>query len=116
MNDFESALGLEAVATGIEAFEPLLITGVLQTEAYARELISYHASIALGVNVEESVDLRMRRKAIITRDDNPVIDNWRKSSFSANNATCVETGWIDTTVAYRDTKQAVRAFLTRITR
>ncbi|WP_197523585.1 DUF397 domain-containing protein [Actinokineospora pegani] len=59
-----------------------------------------------------------------------MIDNWRKSSFSAGNAACVETGWTATTVAYRDTKQAgtpdrptlhfpteaAQAFLARITR
>jgi hypothetical protein len=35
-----------------------------------------------------------------------VIDNWRKSTRSADNSACVETGWTDTTVGYRDTKQA----------
>jgi hypothetical protein len=34
------------------------VNGLLQTEAYARELIAYHASITLGVNVEESMALR----------------------------------------------------------
>ena len=33
-----------------------------------------------------------------------MIDNWRKSSCSANNASCVETGWAGDTVGYRDTK------------
>lgn len=35
-----------------------------------------------------------------------MIDNWRKSTNSANNASCVETGWADGIVGYRDTKQA----------
>ena len=35
-----------------------------------------------------------------------MIDNWRTSTYSVNNATCVETGWADGTVGYRDTKQA----------
>jgi hypothetical protein len=35
-----------------------------------------------------------------------VIDNWRTSTYSANNAMCVETGWAGDTVGYRDTKQA----------
>lgn len=71
MNDFELAVGLEAVATGIEVFDPVIVNGLLQTEAYARELIAYHASITLGVNVEESVTLRMRRQSAITRDTAP---------------------------------------------
>ncbi|HEX7662780.1 MAG TPA: DUF397 domain-containing protein [Pseudonocardiaceae bacterium] len=32
--------------------------------------------------------------------------NWRKSTHSANNATCVEVGWSAGQVGYRDTKQA----------
>jgi transcriptional regulator with XRE-family HTH domain len=71
MNDFELAIGLEAVATSIDVFEPMIVTGLLQTKAYARELISYHASITLGVDVEKSVALRMRRQSAITREEEP---------------------------------------------
>lgn len=35
-----------------------------------------------------------------------MIDNWRTSSYSADNSACVETGWAGDTVGYRDTKQA----------
>ena len=35
-----------------------------------------------------------------------MIDNWRKATYSAGNASCVETGWADGMVGYRDTKQA----------
>lgn len=34
-----------------------------------------------------------------------MIQNWRKATYSANNASCVETGWADGQVGYRDTKQ-----------
>lgn len=34
-----------------------------------------------------------------------MIDNWRKSTRSADNSSCVETGWTDSEVGYRDTKQ-----------
>ncbi|MGH3623802.1 MAG: Scr1 family TA system antitoxin-like transcriptional regulator, partial [Sciscionella sp.] len=71
MNDFELAIGLEGVATMIEVFDPMLISGLLQTEAYARELIAYHASITLGVNVEASVALRLRRQSALTREASP---------------------------------------------
>jgi hypothetical protein len=33
--------------------------------------------------------------------------NWRKSTYSADNSACVETGWAGHTVGYRDTKQAM---------
>ncbi|WP_433266361.1 helix-turn-helix domain-containing protein [Actinosynnema sp. CS-041913] len=72
MNDFELVVGLEAVATNIEAFEPMLVTGLLQTEGYARALIGYHASITPGVDVEQSVAVRLQRQSAIKRDDNPV--------------------------------------------
>ncbi|WP_197523584.1 helix-turn-helix domain-containing protein [Actinokineospora pegani] len=71
MNDFELFVGLEAVATQIEVYEPLIVTGLLQTEAYARELIGYHATITLGVDVDASTELRMGRKESITRSENP---------------------------------------------
>ncbi|MET0135426.1 MAG: DUF397 domain-containing protein [Kibdelosporangium sp.] len=56
-----------------------------------------------------------------------MIHNWRKATFSADNSTCLETGWADGMVGYRDTKQpdrpallvgadAARAFLAMITR
>lgn len=35
-----------------------------------------------------------------------MIDNWRTSTYTANNAACVETGWAGDTVGYRDSKQA----------
>ncbi|WP_433266359.1 DUF397 domain-containing protein [Actinosynnema sp. CS-041913] len=35
-----------------------------------------------------------------------MITNWRKSARSANNATCVEVGWSENRVGYRDSKQA----------
>ncbi|MBP2339668.1 transcriptional regulator with XRE-family HTH domain [Saccharothrix coeruleofusca] len=71
MNDFELAIGLEAVATDIEAFESMSVTGLLQTEAYARALIGYHASITPGVDVEQSVALRVQRQSVITRETAP---------------------------------------------
>lgn len=71
MADFELAVGLEAVATGIEVFDPEIINGLLQTEAYARELIGYHASITRGVDVEASTALRMSRQTVIAGDASP---------------------------------------------
>lgn len=35
-----------------------------------------------------------------------MIDNWRKATYSADNSACVETGWADRMVGYRDAKQA----------
>ncbi len=35
-----------------------------------------------------------------------MIDNWRTSTYSVDNSMCVETGWAEGMVGYRDTKQA----------
>jgi hypothetical protein len=59
------------MATTIEVFEPMVLTGLLQTEAYARELIDYHASITVGVDVERSLALRMQRQSVLTRKESP---------------------------------------------
>jgi len=40
-----------------------------------------------------------------------VIDNWRKSTRSADTSACVETGWTTSEVGYRDTKDAERRTL-----
>jgi hypothetical protein len=49
----------------------MIVNGLLQTEAYARELIAYHASVTLGVNVEAGVALRLQRQSVITRELSP---------------------------------------------
>jgi transcriptional regulator with XRE-family HTH domain len=48
MNDFELAIGLAGVATTIEVFDPVIVNGLLQTEAYARELITYRLDHSRG--------------------------------------------------------------------
>lgn len=35
-----------------------------------------------------------------------MINNWRTSTYTADNSSCVETGWAGHTVGYRDSKQA----------
>ncbi|MGQ0840236.1 MAG: helix-turn-helix domain-containing protein [Actinokineospora sp.] len=98
MNDFELAVGLEAVAGGIEVFDPMIVNGLLQTEAYARELIAYHASSTLGVDVEVSVALRMRRQSAITREANPAELWWVAEEQALRRPvgdTAVTTGQLD---------------------
>jgi transcriptional regulator with XRE-family HTH domain len=60
----------EQQAARVRWFEPLLVPGLLQTEAYARALlngrIGSHAD-----EVEERVLARMARQAILTRDEGP---------------------------------------------
>lgn len=72
--DFELFLGLEAYSAvrEIAVFEPNLVTGLCQTKAVAREVISYHATIETGVDVDAVLEARMSRQDVILRTDQPV--------------------------------------------
>lgn len=63
----EPYVGLETGAVSERAFEPLLVHGLLQTEDYARALLT--ASGRPHDDVEQLVELRMRRKALLSRVD-----------------------------------------------
>ncbi|SHF08764.1 helix-turn-helix domain-containing protein [Streptoalloteichus hindustanus] len=71
-HDFELFVALEYFATRMHAFEATVITGLLQTPAYAFEIIRNHAETTRGVDVRASVELRMQRKEIIHRADDPI--------------------------------------------
>lgn len=67
-------LGIEAAAQEIRAYHPTIILGLLQTEAYAR---TRHVSAkpldeTTTEFVDRSVEVRMRRKEALTRDEDPL--------------------------------------------
>ncbi len=55
-------LGYENSASVIQAFQPLLIPGLLQDEEYARAIIRAFSGSATHKRVEELVQLRLRRQ------------------------------------------------------
>jgi DNA-binding XRE family transcriptional regulator len=66
---FGGYLPIEAAAHTIRTWHPVIVPGLLQTEAYARALFT-----ATGMNpaqVEEQVELRMRRQEILARERPP---------------------------------------------
>ncbi|MFJ5674407.1 helix-turn-helix domain-containing protein [Streptomyces sp. NPDC093097] len=67
-------LGVESAAREIRIFHPTVIPGLLQTEAYARAVHELHKPIEEMTTpfMENSVELRMRRKEALTRDDDPL--------------------------------------------
>lgn len=67
-------LGIEAAAEEIRAYHPTLIFGLLQTEAYARAIHEYVKPITESTTefTEHNVRLRMKRKEVLTRDENPL--------------------------------------------
>ncbi|WP_169948819.1 helix-turn-helix transcriptional regulator [Microbispora sp. H11081] len=63
---------IEPTARVLRSWDPLLIPGLLQTEAYARHLFSQAPQITLD-EVEERVQARIQRKRILDRDTPPLI-------------------------------------------
>lgn len=47
-NPYEVYIGLEAGATSIRNFEPMVVPGLLQTADYAREILSCLATVRAG--------------------------------------------------------------------
>ncbi|MEO3754030.1 helix-turn-helix transcriptional regulator [Streptomyces sp. B6B3] len=67
-------VGLESGAHTIRAWQPNVVLGLLQTERYARELFLAAKQINEVTTefLERSVQLRMDRKSMITRRENPI--------------------------------------------
>ncbi|TJZ45393.1 helix-turn-helix domain-containing protein [Streptomyces piniterrae] len=67
-------LGIEAAALEIRAYHPMLVFGLLQTEAYAR--IRHEQAKPIDETTSEFVDhnvqMRMKRKEALTRDGDPL--------------------------------------------
>jgi transcriptional regulator with XRE-family HTH domain len=61
--------GLEHGAQGIRTYESLLIPGLLQTEDYARSLIASDLANIRQVEVDQRVEVRMRRQERLAGDD-----------------------------------------------
>lgn len=70
----------ERVAVRLRTFEPLLVPGLLQTEAYAHAVLTDRI-VGNSGDAEDLVAARLARQAVLTRDENPakyvaVIDEW----------------------------------------
>jgi len=61
----------ERTANYIRSFEPLLITGLLQTPDYARALVEGSNAMLSRERVEELVGIRMERQSVLEGDDPP---------------------------------------------
>src|ERR1017187_2123534 len=66
---FGSYLGLESVATALQAYDTHLVHGLLQTPDYARALLRAVRPELLPHEIDRLVGLRMRRQEILTRTD-----------------------------------------------
>ncbi|GGL31098.1 helix-turn-helix domain-containing protein [Planomonospora parontospora] len=63
---------IEPTAQVLRSWDPLLVPGLLQTEAYARQVFSQAPQISSD-EVEERVQARIRRQRILDRDNPPLV-------------------------------------------
>jgi transcriptional regulator with XRE-family HTH domain len=73
---FGSYLGLESVATTLQAYDTHLVHGLLQTPDYARAQISATRPALLEHEIDQLVQYRKRRQEVLTRDDPPPLTLW----------------------------------------
>jgi len=62
---FEDYVGLEEAASRIQSWELQFMPGLLQTEEYARAVVTHGHPRAAGETIDSMVDLRMRRQKIL---------------------------------------------------
>ncbi len=65
--EYRAFLGYEFSATIIRSFEPILVPGLLQTEEYARTVLTEFGSR----QIDAAVDLRIERQEILVRESRP---------------------------------------------
>ncbi|MFC4056989.1 helix-turn-helix domain-containing protein [Planomonospora corallina] len=72
---FDSYIGLEAEASVVRCYEPLVVPGLMQTEPYARAVIEATSVTHTPSEVDEKVAVRIsRQKRLLHRsgDDDPI--------------------------------------------
>jgi transcriptional regulator with XRE-family HTH domain len=71
LNRYEFFIGLEAEASSIRNFELAMVPGLLQTEDYARALISGGPMELDATEVARRVEVRTTRQQALNREDRP---------------------------------------------
>lgn len=66
---YTAYISFEAEARTVRDYESLFIPGLLQTEGYARALIRGNLPMASRKEVEQRVQARMERQALLSKDD-----------------------------------------------
>ncbi|MGP3687676.1 helix-turn-helix domain-containing protein [Streptomyces sp. IBSNAI002] len=70
---FTEAAEAEALATAIREFAPLIIPGLLQTEAYAREVFLAYQPTATAEVIDDLIANRLARTALLTDPTTPLL-------------------------------------------
>lgn len=71
--EYREFIGLEAEASSIAVWHVEVVTGLLQTERYARALLTEYSRIEpiAPAIIERRVELRMRRKQVLEKEHSP---------------------------------------------
>lgn len=70
---FQDFASLEAEAVSRFSYDPMLVPGLLQTEAYAQALLEAHFPPLDEETVEQRVAARVARQALLTRKSPPIV-------------------------------------------
>ena len=62
---------IEADATALRSYEPLLVPGLLQTQDYARAILRGAQAEASNDDIDQQVAARLERQGILARDNPP---------------------------------------------
>jgi transcriptional regulator with XRE-family HTH domain len=66
--EYTALIALEAEAESVRWYSPMLMPGLLQTEQYARDVISSGLLIAPPGEIERRVQVKMNRQRVLARD------------------------------------------------
>lgn len=66
--EYAALIALEAEASSLRWYSPMLVPGLLQTEQYAREVIRSGLLIAPPGEIERRVQVKMNRQRVLTKD------------------------------------------------
>lgn len=69
---FDSYIGLEAEASVVRSYEPLVVPGLMQTEPYARAVIEATALTHAPSAVDEKVAVRVSRQQLLYGPGDPI--------------------------------------------
>ncbi|MDH2427561.1 helix-turn-helix transcriptional regulator [Sphaerisporangium sp. TRM90804] len=69
---FRHGLDAEQEATAVRSWDPLLVYGLMQTEAYARHVLAGEPGITPEL-LEQRLATRLQRKSILTKADPPTV-------------------------------------------
>jgi transcriptional regulator with XRE-family HTH domain len=73
-HEFEGYLGLESEAARIFSYQSEVVPGLLQTQDYAKRVLSQHPLTVMPYEVERSTQLRRARQSRLTSDDPVELD------------------------------------------